>query len=485
MSIVVECPSCGNRGPVPDSYAGRLVRCPKCTHSFTIGAHAKAAPPAPAAKAPPVAAEPSSPQEPAAEDEVIDDVSVVEDEPKPVRTPQERYGFRDEPKAEPAAKKPRPRQRPEEDEDYEEEAREVSRPTVRRRRPAAAGPQWQKGRVGLLLVFIAACILASSFGLQQILNLIVKVFTVSPNGLQAIFTILKFIQVLAFGQAIVALVGYVFCLMVPNRHGTLGLGIAMVSLGGVNLLTRLQFQLIPVLRPGGGIGVGGVLFEAFGLSGGLFGSFGFALAAATFIELLYAAEIIVVATYLRSVALSFKDYGGAQNAMVVVVLGSVHAGIRVLANLIFYIVWETTRSSRTLPGKGMHYFFEALYWAAAIVFLVELVFLAVSVFNTRAAIDVDDEYQQDEPTEGAARSPRRRRNRERRTFKAAYIDEPGDAWLTRNRIMGGIGVFWGIGVLIYGLSQSTGGGAYGAGAIAGIGMGGLLLTGGLLYIIRG
>src|SRR5262245_39875353 len=38
MAIPTTCPSCGNAGQVPDSYAGRKVECPKCLRRFSIPA---------------------------------------------------------------------------------------------------------------------------------------------------------------------------------------------------------------------------------------------------------------------------------------------------------------------------------------------------------------------------------------------------------------------------------------------------------------
>jgi hypothetical protein len=56
----------------------------------------------------------------------------------------------------------------------------------------------------------------------------------------------------------------------------------------------------------------------------------------------------------------------------------------------------------------------------------------------------------------------------------------------RNRIMGGIGVVWGGGVVLYGLfGQDRAGGAYGAGQMAAIVFGACMLIAGLYYLIKG
>ena len=56
----------------------------------------------------------------------------------------------------------------------------------------------------------------------------------------------------------------------------------------------------------------------------------------------------------------------------------------------------------------------------------------------------------------------------------------------RNRIIGGIGVVWGAGIVVYGLFiQERAGGAYGAGQIAGVVFGAVMLIAGLAYLIKG
>jgi hypothetical protein len=57
----------------------------------------------------------------------------------------------------------------------------------------------------------------------------------------------------------------------------------------------------------------------------------------------------------------------------------------------------------------------------------------------------------------------------------------------RNRIFGGIGVVWGAAVLIYSAMRGgpQGQGAYAAGEIGGMVIGGLLFVVGLYYLIKG
>ena len=56
----------------------------------------------------------------------------------------------------------------------------------------------------------------------------------------------------------------------------------------------------------------------------------------------------------------------------------------------------------------------------------------------------------------------------------------------RNRIMGGIGVVWGGGIIVYGLvNREPGGGSYAAGQMAAIVLGACMLIAGLYYLIKG
>ncbi len=57
----------------------------------------------------------------------------------------------------------------------------------------------------------------------------------------------------------------------------------------------------------------------------------------------------------------------------------------------------------------------------------------------------------------------------------------------RNAIFGGIGVLWGLAILLYGFlgGGPSSGGAYGAGQMVGMVFGVLLLGAGLFYLVRG
>src|SRR5206468_2749288 len=48
MSLVSECPSCGQKLKVPDNLVGKKVRCSKCAGTFLAEAPSAPAPPAPA-----------------------------------------------------------------------------------------------------------------------------------------------------------------------------------------------------------------------------------------------------------------------------------------------------------------------------------------------------------------------------------------------------------------------------------------------------
>jgi hypothetical protein len=323
-----------------------------------------------------------------------DDTQIYEQEPLPRKTSTQRPRAGDDEEVdEPTISRKtasRPTRMRDRDDDSDDEDEDEERPRRRRhkRRSASAASKWHKGVIGLLLVFISACILGGGFGIQELIHLILTVSSASSSGLGTIVQIAHF---LIFASAIVAIVGYVFCMMVPNKNGTLGLAIAAICLGGVNLIFHLQYHLLPMFDKSlwggafmatGGLNVGRMVF--FDLTG--------ALIMELIAKLSFDAELIIVAIYLRTVSLSFKDYQGAQNSMVVVSLGAVHAGLQ----LILYILMLASlgqprvRMAPTAPDAGpgaIYYIGQILLWGAVVVFLIELVFYALTIFSTRDSIE--------------------------------------------------------------------------------------------------
>jgi hypothetical protein len=135
MDHTLSCPSCGGKVRVPDTLAGRSVRCPRCQATFR-------------AQAP---------------DDVVDDVEVVEETPAPRRRrpappPEDEHEDR-----------PRPRRQPR-DEEYEEEfddyrPRRASRREIRDRVQGPATALLVSGWIGVALCVVSAVYFVVVFGI--------------------------------------------------------------------------------------------------------------------------------------------------------------------------------------------------------------------------------------------------------------------------------------------------------------------------------
>jgi hypothetical protein len=102
----------------------------------------------------------------------------------------------------------------------------------------------------------------------------------------------------------------------------------------------------------------------------------------------------------------------------------------------------------------------------------------------------EEEILDAEPGDRPRREPRRKKDRGKRYKRPFYEQDaraPRELGSSRNRIMGGIGTAWGLGILIYGLAsrpQFTT--PYGAGQVCAIYVFGIpLFLVGLYYLIRG
>jgi hypothetical protein len=348
--------------------------------------------------------------------EVVDDAVVVEpadedesggaygisakDKPAPAPMPRRRKPARDEDddedEDEPVSRRSRTRRRSrydEDDDDYEEDDDyDRRRRSRRKRRGASTSARWQRGRIGLLIAFIAACILGGGVGIEDLIRLIWSVITIeSLSTLEALVTFANVAKLVEFIAALVFIVGYVFCLLVPNRNGTLGLAIASLSVGGVALIFKIQYNLLPVFKTSlWGRGGGGLFGELFFDGRGGFTS---VLITHMIALMVMEAEIIVFALFLRAVSLSFRDDQGARNALIVVTLASVHAGLQFLLHMIIYIVAESATPGQPMSpsaSKAIYYLLQTISWGAVAVQLAELVLYALTIFGTRTLIEPDD-----------------------------------------------------------------------------------------------
>jgi hypothetical protein len=378
MSIQAECPACGNRGPVPESYQGRLVRCPRCKGAFQIAAAAtnpaaapssSAKPPAlpPAGGVPPVRRAAPTPPRPAANKEEIIEAEILAEEEeehggayaisdsadtKPKKETRENSGIMREP--------PLRRRRPEDDQEDREEDDEhpAKGPDARRtmeeeygdtddddddryssrrlrqkrRKGEYSASRWDKVHLGLLLLFIGWCVFAGGFALQT-LALIITIIKLASGSLtngNVVEFFLKAGQILLLGGGICSLVGYGFCLAIPtNKRGCLGLAIAGTVLASLNVIFGFIYGLLPQFETAavGRSKIGSVFVVGFPFVIIFLGAFKDLDFIPILLGLLFQAEVIVVAIFLWAVAHFWKSLSVAGSSMRLVILAGINAGV--------------------------------------------------------------------------------------------------------------------------------------------------------------
>ncbi len=228
--------------------------------------------------------------------------------------------------------RPRPKRRRDEEEVADEEEE-----TDRYRRSGGGGwaPKWDLVAVGFLIVFIAACISggAQAFLVLHDLLMFMGLLAKSISLFEVALALVKIAAVGAFVASIPMAVGYVFCLFVPTKHGALGLAIALLALGVVNLVMGLVFKLLPLFERN-------FLEFAFAFYGRDTGDRVLIL----FVHLLVAAELILLALYMRALCLNAKDKGRAQECQNLVYFAAGYAGAR-LFDFILQLVASNATSS--------------------------------------------------------------------------------------------------------------------------------------------
>jgi hypothetical protein len=249
--ITFQCYACQQVLKAGDDKAGRKVKCYKCGTVLTVPV-ASTTPGGPSpmgTKVPPPVPPPAKPTQtpmpPVAE--------LIEPGAPParlVRPPaaeladyaDDRDDYDDRPP-------PRRLRRRDDEDDYDDDYDDRPRPKV------SQGSRWRKVRLGLLLVFIGACVYAGGYGLEQVAVLIQHLSSFSQprtlEGFQSIGqvfdasrVIYRLGLVIVFGGIVTAIVGYVFCLFAPNRFGSLGLAIAALATAGLGALLMIPYRLV-------------------------------------------------------------------------------------------------------------------------------------------------------------------------------------------------------------------------------------------------
>ena len=259
QTIPVSCTSCGHAMKFAPDKAGRKAKCPKCQNILTIPKTDQANGPAAAPGAAPAPVE----------DEGDGMYEVVHDKDLEER-----------------------RQRlEEEDRLRQKELKKKKAPKLKKKfKSLPEAELWEKVHFGMLFLFLGTCVWAFTHLLQGMwvglgsvefadharmtTELIERQMDaraergeprIADDGRFWEFSQYHYLVALAAGrgfvtfakfclivnlilypiQAILWFVGFILCIPVPRHHGTLGLLIAIMALGGVNFLFFLFFRVLP------------------------------------------------------------------------------------------------------------------------------------------------------------------------------------------------------------------------------------------------
>jgi hypothetical protein len=362
-TISFQCYSCHQVLKVGQDKAGKKGKCPKCGTMLTIPiASTVQAEPPPAPKPPPMPKPPTMPA-------VYVPPGAVAAGPVHAEPVDDDY-----------AAPPRRRRRDEEEYYEEDEGYERRGPGFT---PAA------RARVGLLIVFIAFCVIAGAFACDFIVYLIgsiqlIRALTGSVGGPggpedlgKAVLFFYRAGAVLAVCGAITAMVGYVFCITGPNKRGSMGFAIATLVIAFISLVLSIIFKVLPAF---GESGFGGRLQS----SDSPF--FGWLMMFLT--QLFFCTEIILFPFYTRALALARKKYWITDASMRTMMLGVGYTVARVLVWIVILIMISMSRSRSPSPGlgKAMLWIMLLLLWAGNVLYILQQIQFLLLSFRTRDII---------------------------------------------------------------------------------------------------
>jgi hypothetical protein len=270
------------------------------------------------------------------------------------------------------------RDRPRRRRDRYDEEDDYDRP---RREGMSARKKWGFVKLGLLLIAISACVMAGGAGLFSIGQLIGMIATFANKAWRASMIIGRIGNGLIFAASIVAVVGYVFCIFVPNRYGSLALAITALSLGGVNLVFSLICRIIPMLQttlfPGMELALPGWAFT---------NSLGGAFALSLIIHLVFFAEFIIFPLFLQSVARAMRARSIRTGAMLVLIFASISAGLAVFYDVMVFVALNKLTTGSP-PGKALQVITEIIGLLASLCFLAQSIIYILVLFRARDVIE--------------------------------------------------------------------------------------------------
>ena len=198
------------------------------------------------------------------------------------------------------------------DDDYDDGGDE---PYVRKPKSA-----WGMVSIGLLIVFIAFCVVAGAHAVTILGDLLGTIGLAARSNLFMTGGNIHRIGELIFALVVLGTIpGYIMCILGPNKGGTMPLAITTASVTGVYVIMWLIARFAMAPNPFDG--------------GGMTGQWIMMLLS----QLLFCASIILFPLYLQAV-LQARKRSRYANPMGAMTLAIVYAGVFLVGNILVYVL---------------------------------------------------------------------------------------------------------------------------------------------------
>lgn len=366
MSVQVKCPNgdCDQQLVLSPEMAGKKGQCPKCNKTFQI----------PANFGQKKAAAPKSADNQMSSDALAD--YLVEDDGTPQSGSMAQVDVIESYEADVVDdyedyEEPRPKRRRRRDDydDYEEEdddddgfessARAKGGMTKTRKRKLL--------NVGFLIVAIATCVMAGSFAMSIVAEMFGEIAIAANKSslYKAMRVFFRIAQVVGFLASLGLVTGYVFCLFAPNKHGTLGLSIAALSVGTINMVMWIVFKMVKAF------GSGNIYSRnLFAINGGQNIGAEYVVLL-MFLELILFAEFILITLFMTAVAKMQKDKAHRRDCMQTVWFLTAVCSVVFIESIFMMIDFS---------DRWPVYLIRTMNWGANGVLVIAMVFHIMNVF---------------------------------------------------------------------------------------------------------
>ena len=218
-------------------------------------------------------------------------------------------------------------------------------------------------RLGMLLVFIGACVYAGALALFLIGHLLSTISLISMSGNSAVSVLMGLGEVLLVLGLVGSIVGYVFCMLGPSYGNSFGMCIAVIAVAGVDMLLRLIFN-VPFY-------FGGMMVHS--------GNFVGLWIALLLVHLLFSAELILVPLIYRDYCLGLRMKKNAKSTFTLIGISGAFAGV----GLLYFIFWLVLANNYS---DAVKWIYIILMWATAGVLVGFLIMYTLFLWRVRERI---------------------------------------------------------------------------------------------------